>query len=597
MKKRSISAILMAFVVCCLFCGSVSAQEYFTTSSYDVEMTVTEDHAYHITETIAVNFTSPRHGLYRYIPYQGSFYREIDGQGIAAGYRAHLYDIDVPNFNFDTDNEDGTTVIQIGDADTYVEGPVTYTIEYIWNPGDDKIDSFDDVYYNIIPHNWNTAIDSASFTIHMPKDFDASTLEFLTGEYGSVDTGKVSYTVDGNTIYATVNGALAQGEGITVNLRLPQGYFSEIPTGNYWKVLMVGAAVICVIAAALLWTKFGRDDKPLEPVTFYPPDNLTPAQIGTIIDGKTDVPEVLSMIIWLADQGYLAIEQTDKSHFTFKKLREPSNELPDFAKTVFSGLFPNNRKSSDIDDLEDFHQDIMVAMDQIIGFFKIPENTLFTDLSLKVQGLLCLLTAIPMIFLGAAFAYYYNGYFSPLFSLICALLGIIPAGLFILLFRNAALRQGTTKGDFIFKMIILSFLLLLIFGSALILSTGLLSPVFPLLCFIASGITSAFAAFSGKRTPTGNRWLGETLGFKHFIQTAELDRIKVLVDENPSYFYHILPYAYVLGVTNRWAKHFESLAVEPPTWYHTYDGYSTFNSIYFTHALMHSMNNIQTTIS
>ena len=52
--------------------------------------------------------------------------------------------------------------------------------------------------------------------------------------------------------------------------------------------------------------------------------------------------------------------------------------------------------------------------------------------------------------------------------------------------------------------------------------------------------------------------------------------------ENPSYFYDILPYTYVLGVSSKWIKKFESINVEPPDWYSGYDPF-TYNR--FSHFL------------
>ena len=54
---------------------------------------------------------------------------------------------------------------------------------------------------------------------------------------------------------------------------------------------------------------------------------------------------------------------------------------------------------------------------------------------------------------------------------------------------------------------------------------------------------------------------------EYFIKTAELDKIQELVEEDPEYFYHIIPYAYVFGLTNKWIKHFENIPVVQPTWY------------------------------
>lgn len=600
MKKKLISLILFALTIFCLAASPVSAMEYFTTTSYDIDMTVTEDHAYHVTETINVNFSEPRHGLYRYIPYKGHFYRDVNGEPISSHYTARLYDIDVPDFNYETYSEEGSRVIQIGDENTYVDGPVTYTISYIWNPGEDKIDAFDDVYYNLIPHNWKTAIDNASFTIHMPKSFDPASLEFISGDYGSIANNHVQYTVDGNTIHGRIMTPLAAGEGVTINLRLPEGYYTAIPNNNLWFILMISAFLICMVIAAILWFKFGRDHKPLEPVTFYPPMNMTPAQIGTIIDGKTGQEEILSMIIWLADQGHLRIEQTDKKHFKFIKQQPLPQDAPNFAKTVFKGLFPGGRKSSTSENLDNFHEDMIDAQAQVRAFFDEPEHALFTDRSNQIRTIVYAIAFIPAIIFGILFGYLYEGYFSILSILISIVfVGICPIIFMIIFFNTLSQRQGLTKGKVISRIFVSLLLTLIALNFTIFFSDSeeIMPSIYILIYYFITACILFFATFSHKRTDQGNKWLGETLGFKHFIKTAELDRIKTLVDENPSYFYNILPYAYVLGVTDKWAKRFETLAIEPPHWYHTYDDYRYFNSVYFTHSLMHSMNNMSSTIT
>lgn len=53
---------------------------------------------------------------------------------------------------------------------------------------------------------------------------------------------------------------------------------------------------------------------------------------------------------------------------------------------------------------------------------------------------------------------------------------------------------------------------------------------------------------------------------------AEIDKLNMLVEENPNYFYNILPYAYVMGLTDKWAKNFEKISVVQPSWYHSRGG-------------------------
>jgi hypothetical protein len=74
------------------------------------------------------------------------------------------------------------------------------------------------------------------------------------------------------------------------------------------------------------------------------------------------------------------------------------------------------------------------------------------------------------------------------------------------------------------------------------------------------------AVISYARTPKYNEIMGKILGFRDFIRTAELDKLNELVEEDPEYFYHIVPYAYVFGLTSRWIKKFEDIEIVQPEW-------------------------------
>ena len=73
-------------------------------------------------------------------------------------------------------------------------------------------------------------------------------------------------------------------------------------------------------------------------------------------------------------------------------------------------------------------------------------------------------------------------------------------------------------------------------------------------------------AFMLKKDPKITRLMGRILGFKEFIKTAELDKINMLINEDPEYFYHIIPYAYVFGLTDKWIKKFENIPIVTPAW-------------------------------
>lgn len=107
-------------------------------------------------------------------------------------------------------------------------------------------------------------------------------------------------------------------------------------------------------------------------------------------------------------------------------------------------------------------------------------------------------------------------------------------------------------------------------------------------------ILMLFVKIMPKRTPFGNEILGKLRGFKRFLETAEKPQLEVLVNENPEYFYHILPYTYALGVSEVWMSQFETIAMQAPDWY---VGYSTFSVHEFNDFMNNTMKSAQSTMT
>ena len=77
-----------------------------------------------------------------------------------------------------------------------------------------------------------------------------------------------------------------------------------------------------------------------------------------------------------------------------------------------------------------------------------------------------------------------------------------------------------------------------------------------------------------------------------FLINAEQDRINTLIDENPDYFFNVLSYAYVLGVTDKWAKQFENIMMKKPDWYESFNMTTNFMPYTFTRSFTNSVNRI-----
>lgn len=80
-------------------------------------------------------------------------------------------------------------------------------------------------------------------------------------------------------------------------------------------------------------------------------------------------------------------------------------------------------------------------------------------------------------------------------------------------------------------------------------------------------IQSVFINVISKRTKYGTEVLGRIFGFRDFLVNCEAEKLEMMVMEQPTYFYDILPYTYVLGISDKWIKQFKELGSQPPQWY------------------------------
>ena len=91
-----------------------------------------------------------------------------------------------------------------------------------------------------------------------------------------------------------------------------------------------------------------------------------------------------------------------------------------------------------------------------------------------------------------------------------------------------------------------------------------------------------------RRTPYGAEILGRIRGFKRFIKLGKKEQLEALVEKNPKYFYDILPYAYVLGVSHKWIK---DIVWQSPSWY---DSTTAFDIHSFGTSMTRTMRNVST---
>lgn len=581
----------------------------YVLNKYDINISVNENNTFFIKESIGATFNISKHGIFRKIPLKNSVIR-LDGS--KSSNRAKITNITVDD-QFSKYNENGYLVLKIGDPNKTLKGDKNYLISYLYNLGKDPSKDFDEFYFNIIGNEWDTIINNVTFTIKMPKEFDASKLGFSYGEKGSTQNEGIKYEVNGNIIKGSLNTHLMPGEGLTVRLELPEGYFVNASSNfDLYMICALVLPIVFLIISFLLWKKFGKDDQVVETVEFYPPQGFNSAEVGFLYHGAATSEGVVSLLIYLANKGYLKINEIESQGifgknktFQIEKIKEYDG-LNEDEKTFFDGLFTpklnlfgKTEPQKNIVTESDLTNNFYTVTNRIISNINRKENKekIFEKSSINKYIYIFLMILISLGLITARPVLEYSDF--P--TLIAAM--ILPAfsGVFLVSSisgQGIEINGKLTKG---FISILVSLVFFVIMGvipwMIFVYPALSLDPLYIIIYFIGYicilGIMF-FGSIMSKRTAYGNQMLGKLKGFRNFLETAEKDRLESLVMNDPSYFYNILPYTYVLGVSEKWIEKFETIAIQPPSWY---SGSTTFNMHSFGTFMNSTMQSAQSSMT
>lgn len=589
MTKKIIGVILfiLSFILISFLPNNSYAVTDYVINSYDINVKVNENNTFDITETITANFYTRKHGIIRTIPLKNTIER-LDGS--TSTNRVKITNLQVNN-EYSKSNSNGNLAIKIGNQDTYVTGLQKYVIKYTYDIGVDPVKDADEFYYNLIGTEWDTRISNVSFSITMPKEFDASSLGFSSGRYGYTDSNSVSYSVNGNTISGIYTDTLPAGNGLTVRLTLPDNYFVGARNNNTDYYIIIGISLVIVFIAFILWLLFGKDKPVIETVEFYPPEGYNSAELAFLYKGETDDKAIVSLLIYLASKGYLSIKETENKalfastkDFTIYKLKEydGTNEIE---KLFFDGLFRTRSSVTSSDLTNRFY----ITVNRIKKLLNKKENKtkIFDKKSLKLKKLIIPMMLIIFILITVK-PFYDTGMLSELpVALIFPGIGF---SLMISILTSSSPKSAKIFIIFwglLFGGIPLFMILPIIFSTSISAITYFIG----ILCII---VLYVFRKIILKRTPFGLEILGKIKGFKRFLETAEKDQLEAMVEKEPEYFYNILPYTYALDVSDKWVEQFENIAVEPPSWYYSSTAFSVHSFGTFMNSTMTRVNTSMT---
>lgn len=308
--KRFLAALALSFGLFVPFAPAFG-QAVWSVEEFHSDVTVHEDGSLEVRERVVADFLTERHGIYRYVPYQGT-----NDQGESYRLRVDLVGVlrDGEPERVSTSKENGNVVWKIGDADRTLSGVHTYELAYRVENAIGRFEDFDEIYWNVTGEGWDAPLPVVTARVTLPAGVAATQSRCYTGTYGSVS--EECTTRDDGSILEFVSARV--GDPMTIAVGFPKGavagpsFFKRL----LWAALQYGPWLLpfAVFAFAYrAWRKYG-DDAPLGTIVtqYEPPAGLTPAETRALLIQSANAKDVTATIIDLASRGYLTIEETEK---------------------------------------------------------------------------------------------------------------------------------------------------------------------------------------------------------------------------------------------------------------------------------------------
>jgi uncharacterized membrane protein YgcG len=514
-------------------------------ASYRAQIEIHADASMTVVERIDADFGSLRkHGIIRDIPIEYDY--EGEGNRLYKLDVRRVVDSDGTPWQYDVSRDGGVASIKVGDPDVEVSGRQLFEVEYTVEGALNSFPDHDELYWNVTGGDWDVPIDEASAVVSMPGG-GITQVACFEGPLGSTDPCNHVSDDDGAGFVATQH--LGVGQELTIVTALRKGavaepplFFTEPEPNALERFFNYSAGRIALAALALFvglgyvairYFRHGRDrvyrtmyyltNDPTERVKplFYrdnvvveytPPDEMTPAETGLILDEEIDVKDITATIVQMAVDGHLQITELPgkgffgKDDWQLTRMKDPKS-LPPFERDVFKavmGEYDNIQLSKEYD-----HQER--------GTLYKAAQHLYADATRKRKWFDGQPQKARSSFTDAGWLFVIGG---------------VMTGVF-----------GATNG------------------------LGLVA--------VAIGLVGGVMLLSGramsKRTAKGSEALRRVLGYRLYIDTAESRRAEFY--EKANIFVEVLPYAIVFGLVEKWAKVFEDLDMAPYVqWYRSSSG-------------------------
>ena len=379
-------------------------------------------------------------------------------------------------------------------------------------------------------------VEAMSFSVTMPGEVTAKPT-FSSSYMQTGIESRISAFVGGQIINGSTLQGMQDREKLSLVMQVSEEMFPGklfiARTGNPEVVPMA----ICGALALLYWIFFMRTWPVFRQERSIPLEGITAGDLGSRLTAAG--VDLTMMVFTWAQLGYLRIMVNRKGQVILEKRMDMGNERPEFEVRTFRTLFA---KTDYVDATgSKYAKFCRYVAETISGAKEMYTKRAGNSAIFRILG--CGIS----VFCGICFAMNLadSQIIRTMLSILFGIFGAttawgIQGGMYKIHVRGKIpLYIGAVCGAF---WIILS----IIAGVWLI----------GLIVVAAQYLIGLLAAYGGRRSQMGMYNAGQVLGLRHHMKRLNPEKLDRLLENNPDYFFDMLPYAIALGVDTKFAKAF-----------------------------------------
>lgn len=379
-------------------------------------------------------------------------------------------------------------------------------------------------------------VQGVSITVMLPDLIEGRPVFQSTYHQDNIDK-ILNVSVSNNMITGLITQQLKDHETLSMTLLVTGEMFDGVSTYVREGTPEAIPMAVCAGLALVYWLVFLRGGPLTRERRNSPPEGITAGEVSSRL--TRDGADLTAMVFSWAQMGYVLIQLDDRGRVWLHKRMDMGNERNAFEVKIFKTLFA---RRDVVDGTGTRYADLARRVSQVnpsrktMNHPKCGNTKLFRFLFLGVQ-----------VFCGMCYAMNFTGIIAMqvILTIFLGALGMVCGWMI-----QKAMHRLHLRG---YRRRLIGLVCALVWlGLGIWCGQWLVG----LIATLSQGLCGLMAAYGGRRSQLGRQNATQLLGLRHYLKNADRAELKRIQENDPEYFYNLLPFALALGVDVAFSRRF-----------------------------------------